>query len=118
MPGGDGTGPRGMGSMTGRAAGYCAGYDVPGYTNFVPARMGRGRGRGFAFRRPVRPMRFGYPGYYAPPVENYPLSKEEEMGILENEMSALEREHKLLKDEMENLTRRLNELKAQKTETE
>jgi len=30
MPGGDGTGPAGMGPMTGRAAGYCAGYPVPG----------------------------------------------------------------------------------------
>jgi hypothetical protein len=33
MPGGDGTGPGGMGPMTGRAAGYCAGYSVPGYAN-------------------------------------------------------------------------------------
>ena len=39
MPGGDGTGPAGMGPMTGRAAGYCAGYPVPGYMN--PA-AGRG----------------------------------------------------------------------------
>ena len=33
MPGGDRTGPAGMGPMTGRAAGYCAGYPVPGYMN-------------------------------------------------------------------------------------
>ena len=33
MPWGDGTGPAGMGPMTGRAAGYCAGYPVPGYMN-------------------------------------------------------------------------------------
>jgi len=33
MPRGDGTGPAGMGPMTGRAAGYCAGYPVPGYMN-------------------------------------------------------------------------------------
>jgi hypothetical protein len=59
MPGGDGTGPMGLGSMTGRAAGYCAGYPVPGYMNPVPGRgysgrgyfgwgrgMGRGGGRG------------------------------------------------------------------------
>ncbi|MGI6097596.1 MAG: DUF5320 domain-containing protein, partial [Dethiobacteria bacterium] len=26
MPRGDGSGPAGMGPMTGRAAGYCAGY--------------------------------------------------------------------------------------------
>ncbi|NOX97263.1 MAG: DUF5320 domain-containing protein, partial [Nitrospirae bacterium] len=28
MPGGDGTGPMGLGSRTGRAAGFCAGYPV------------------------------------------------------------------------------------------
>jgi hypothetical protein len=33
MPRGDRTGPAGMGPMTGRAAGYCAGYNVPGYMN-------------------------------------------------------------------------------------
>jgi len=37
-------GPMGMGPMSGRAAGYCAGFDMPGYANPWP---GRGRGRGF-----------------------------------------------------------------------
>ncbi|HRT63051.1 MAG TPA: DUF5320 domain-containing protein [Syntrophales bacterium] len=46
MPRGDGTGPAGLGPMTGRAAGFCAGYSVPGYMN--PA-WGWGRGRGFGF---------------------------------------------------------------------
>jgi len=48
MPGGDGTGPGGMGPMTGRAAGYCAGYPVPGFMNPIPKRgfWGGGRGRG------------------------------------------------------------------------
>lgn len=31
MPRGDGTGPFGRGSMTGRRAGYCAGNERPGY---------------------------------------------------------------------------------------
>ncbi len=46
MPRGDRTGPQGMGPMTGRAAGYCAGYDSPGYGN---PRFGRayGVGRGY-----------------------------------------------------------------------
>jgi hypothetical protein len=35
MPLGDRTGPAGMGPMTGRAAGYCAGYPVPGFMNPV-----------------------------------------------------------------------------------
>lgn len=40
MPFGDGTGPAGMGPMTGRAAGVCAGYPVPGYMNHVIGRAG------------------------------------------------------------------------------
>lgn len=51
MPRGDGTGPMGLGPMTGRAAGFCAGYGVPGYMNTVPGRFaggGFGWGRGFA----------------------------------------------------------------------
>lgn len=30
MPFGDGTGPQGMGPMTGRGAGYCSGFYQPG----------------------------------------------------------------------------------------
>ena len=44
MPAGDGTGPAGLGPMTGRAAGYCAGYPVAGYLNPMP-RAGFGYGR-------------------------------------------------------------------------
>lgn len=68
MPFGDGTGPRGMGPMTGRAAGYCAGSGRPGFTNLVPGRRwsGSGRGRG-AGRRYVPYGAFygqpAYPGY-------------------------------------------------------
>lgn len=38
MPWGDRTGPMGYGPMTGRAAGYCAGYPTPGYANPIPGR--------------------------------------------------------------------------------
>lgn len=53
MPGGDRTGPAGMGPMTGRAAGYCTGNSYPGFASPYPprfsgrrgfSRMGRGRG--------------------------------------------------------------------------
>ena len=40
MPVGDHTGPRGERPKTGRAAGYCAGFESPGYVN---------RGPGFRF---------------------------------------------------------------------
>ena len=42
MPGGDRTGPAGFGPMSGRALGYCAGYEIPGFSN-----PGFGRGYGF-----------------------------------------------------------------------
>ncbi|NWF91176.1 MAG: DUF5320 domain-containing protein [Ignavibacteriaceae bacterium] len=48
MPGGDRTGPLGLGSRTGRAAGYCMGGGMPGYFNPSPGRgRGAGWGRGF-----------------------------------------------------------------------
>ncbi len=40
MPFGNGTGPAGMGPMTGRSAGFCAGYQMPGYMNPVAGRAG------------------------------------------------------------------------------
>ncbi len=47
MPGGDRTGPTGAGPMTGRGAGFCAGYQVPGFANQTMGRgFGGGRGRG------------------------------------------------------------------------
>ena len=57
MPGGDRTGPAGMGPMTGRAAGYCAGYPVPGYMSPISGAgwggfgYGRGGGRGRGWGR-------------------------------------------------------------------
>ena len=57
MPRGDGTGPLGAGPLTGRGAGYCAGFGLPGFLNAFPGRfwgrprwgmrMGGGRGLGF-----------------------------------------------------------------------
>ena len=44
MPGGDRTGPAGLGPMTGRAMGHCAGGTTPGYAN---GGWGRGPGMGF-----------------------------------------------------------------------
>ncbi|MBU4331608.1 DUF5320 domain-containing protein [Patescibacteria group bacterium] len=49
MPRGDGTGPRGMGPMTGRGLGFCAGYLATGFEFMNPgmgAGLGRGGGRG------------------------------------------------------------------------
>ena len=113
MPGGDRTGPGGMGPMTGRGAGYCAGYDVPGYMNPMPGRgyWGRGGGRGWgnmyratgltAWQRaplgfPGREVApWGYPGWYETP---YPYAPTEEQ-----ELESLRREAKYLEDGLKNI---------------
>ena len=46
MPGGDRTGPVGLGPQTGRGAGYCTGNPVPGYANPGWGGFGGGFGRG------------------------------------------------------------------------
>jgi len=72
MPGGDRTGPLGLGPMTGRAAGYCAGYGVPGFANpYVWGGFGRGRGWGRGWGRGFGRgwgRRWGFFGWGVPPV--------------------------------------------------
>jgi len=116
MPRGDGTGPGGLGPMTGRAAGYCAGYSVPGYMNPYGGRLGlglgygRGYGRGFgrgyrrgfwpAYPYPVTPPPTAYAGgFYQPPVEP------------KQEMEMLAEEAKALKEQLEAINKRVSELK-------
>lgn len=83
MPRGDRTGPMGMGRMTGRGAGYCAGFAAPGYANPVglAGGFGCGHGRGRGFRRMFHATglpgwaRYGYP-MYARAAEEAPDEKE------------------------------------------
>lgn len=56
MPRGDRTGPMGMGSRSGRAAGYCASYDNPGFMNRVFGR-GFGRASGMGYGQGFGPTR-------------------------------------------------------------
>ena len=79
MPRGDATGPMGMGPMTGRAAGFCAGNGAPGFTNskFGCRGLGRGRnGMGGGFGRGFRNMFFatGLPGWMRAGAQTTPDS--------------------------------------------
>ncbi|MFP4050403.1 MAG: DUF5320 domain-containing protein [Thermoplasmata archaeon] len=72
MPRGDGTGPDGLGPMTGRALGYCAGYSSPGFTKGIGRGLGRGlaRGRGRGIGRGLgRGFRGGRGRAFSPPVD-------------------------------------------------
>lgn len=117
MPGGNGTGPLGMGPMTGRVAGYCAGYGMPGYTNPIPGRgfgMGRGGGRGWRNRFYAT----GVPGWaagagmpygapYAMPYVSAP-TKEQELDMLKGQAEQFE-------TALGDIRKRLHELETDKT---
>ncbi len=126
MPWGDRTGPRGLGPMTGRAAGYCAGYSVPGYANpsvpgygrgFGYGRGGRGRGfgRGFGYGRGGgREYYYPYstPDYRPVPYHNpyygstYPEpSREEEKAYLKDTIKGLEEDLKAVKERLQELSK-------------
>ena len=104
MPRGDGTGPRGQGPMTGRGAGYCGGFGMPGFANPMAGRGfgwgGRGvggRGGGFRGRGGGRGWRnmywaTGVPGWarfgpfagpgVAAPAYGAGMSKSDEIDVL------------------------------------
>ncbi|UCC69120.1 MAG: DUF5320 domain-containing protein [Armatimonadota bacterium] len=123
MPRGDGTGPAGMGPMTGRAAGYCAGYSVPGFMNPYGGRgmgmawgRGGGWGMGMAWRRgwgrggsdfwpgayapaPYGPPTYGQPAWSAP-------SREDETEMLRSQAD-------WLKGQMDAVNERIQELEKE-----
>ena len=124
MPGGDRTGPMGQGPMTGRGAGYCAGFGMPGYAN--PG-LGRGYGRGYGMgfgrgygRGGGRGFRHwfwatGLPGWarsgwgvgaYAPPA---PMTDQDELDMLKAQAAQLQQN-------LQQINQRIDELHSQKQE--
>ena len=117
MPRGDGTGPGGMGPMTGRAAGFCAGYPVPGYmnpaggagwVNPIGGRGYRGGGRGWARAG------YGYPAWgpavspyatYAGPVAPTVTAPQE--------LDALRQQAEYFQDTLDEVNKRIDELEAE-----
>ncbi len=59
MPFGDRTGPMGLGPTTGRAAGFCAGFPVPGYINPMIGKAGY-YGHGLPIFGPYNAGFYGY----------------------------------------------------------
>ena len=128
MPGGDGTGPGGMGPMTGRAAGFCAGYSVPGYANPVGGRgmgmgMGMGRGRGGGFGR-GRGFGWGRAGYgmpaYGGAVNPYAYGGVPFAPTVapQQELDGLKGQAEYLVDALDGIKKRIEELESQKSSKE
>ena len=126
MPGGDRTGPMGMGPMTGRAAGYCAGYPVPGFMNPMGGRgfggggFGRGGGRGFgrgwgrgwgfgSYGYPAWGEGYGYGGVPAPVPTPVATS-----GI---ELDTLKAQAEYFENSLGEIRKRIEELESQQQES-
>ncbi len=116
MPGVDRTGPLGWGPMTGRAAGFCAGYSVPGYMNPVWGRgagfggrgwFGRGGGRGFRNRFFATGLtgwqRAGMGWGYSQPFGPVEMSSEQETAFLRDHVKSLEEEMKRAQERLAEL---------------
>jgi Family of unknown function (DUF5320) len=108
MPAGDGTGPLGMGPVTGRGMGFCGGYAAPGWAHPGPGRRffgrgGQGGGGGHGWRHWYyatglpRWARGGVSSTYAPPTRD-------------QEIEALKGEAEWLKDQLDAINRRMDEL--------
>ncbi len=134
MPRGDRTGPSGYGAMTGRAAGFCAGYSTPGYANFGAGRGvpgpgqaatfsalggdyggGRGGGRGYRNRCYAtglygwqREMAFQAPPPYAPPPYAAPQISPQ------GEAQALREQLKYMEDSIKATQQRISEIEEHK----
>lgn len=104
MPRGDRTGPMGMGPMTGRGAGFCADYGLPGFINAIPGRggmgLGRGRCRGFG-------MGIGWrQGWAVQPVSN----------SQSDELASLKSQAKYFKEALQSINSRISEFEAERGE--
>ncbi len=117
MPGGDRTGPNGLGPMTGRSAGFCTRNTVPGYANHVPGYGFGGGGRGRRNRYCAsgltglqRGAKFGYPASgtdaeHAPFGTSFhaTMTKEQEASMLKGQASYLENSLSEIKKRIEKL---------------
>jgi hypothetical protein len=115
--------------MSGRRAGYCAGYDAPGFANPVPGRgygrgwfggWGYGRGGGWGYGRggggrgwrhrfyaTGRPGWARYADVYGPPWEYPPAPTQEQ------ELEGLKHEAEWLKDQLDAISKRIEELEGE-----
>lgn len=119
MPRGDGTGPMGIGPMTGRGVGFCSGYASPGYMN--PTRIRgwgfrhtggwrRGLGMGMGWRHgsnaPVHPFAMQYaPPFASPDIS--PVGAEKEIDMLKNQA-------RYFSDALQEINKRIAEIESGK----
>lgn len=106
----------GMGPMTGRGLGYCAGYAVPGLANPIGYGLGRGMawgrggvgGRGLGLRRGRGGCAPHYAGFAPPVPGTFPSAAPDEEIVLKSHLSVLE-------EQLAAVRARLDEIEETKT---
>jgi hypothetical protein len=109
--------------MTGRAAGFCAGYPAPGYVNPIGGRVyggwgrgfrggGFGRGRGFGWGR-ARYDLFAYGSAVNPYV--YGGVSFTPTVAPQQELDSLKSQAEYLEDSLDGIKKRIEELESQKS---
>jgi len=125
MPGKDGTGPSGLGPMTGGGLGFCAGYVNPNITAFYPGVFRRGRSGTRGHRNFYNAT--GLPGYarysmgmpawgnagYSPYADN-PFPQQDIDPKQETEF--LKSQSEFLSQQLSDIQERLSQLEKQKEE--
>lgn len=118
---GDGAGPAGLGQKTGRLAGYCVGYSVPGFQNTTVPRRGyrrtsfQGGGRGFRNIYNATGL-FGYQRGTTtlPAVTTSPAATTPPVFTKEQQLEALKKQAEYLKNELGKITRQINTADSEK----
>jgi len=114
MPFRDGTGPMGMGPMTGWAMGYCAKFTTPGYMKpyygktYVGFGSARGRGNRYWYYATGLPGWLRFSGVSSKPVININSIYEE--FTPEKEVEVLKNESEFLKKNLNDINNRIIEL--------
>lgn len=121
MPFGDRTGPQGFGPRTGRGAGYCSGFGMPGSMNPTPGGAGfgfgygrgigrQGVGRGCGWRNCYRAT--GLPGW-ARTGNGYPYAPS---FTAKEEKNFLREEAEFLRKQLEDIQNRISTLEKAETQ--
>jgi len=103
--------------MTGRGAGFCAGYSVPGYANPVGGRgmgmgWGRGRGGGFGWGR----AGYGFPAYDAAAGPSaYGGAPFTPTVAPQQELDSLKGQAEYFENSLDGIKKRIEELENQKS---
>jgi hypothetical protein len=108
MPGFNGTGPRGMGPMTGGGRGFCSPWGIG--RAYGMGRSGAFRGPGGGFRAGFARRGMGAYGGYTPPWGAYAPPTYETSFPKASDLSGLKEQARMMEEELNEIQQRIRDL--------